>query len=283
MPELGECYVYQKQTDWSLFQYGFAIPLQYQVVFSGIAHRFLQRGESKAIRVYLNGKRYDAKIKNLNIDERHKRQTDILQVRYTAGSDLAMALRSCFARSYQYLYSAKMQQSSGSKKHILVPEEYKEYLAIYTTVEDDSYVFEAILSDEVSALKQIVSGKQERTLETEFDFNDQDADAGIVTDQRIVKIRKLNRKIGENLKLLYGYRCQLCGQIIGEEFGSHIVEAHHIDYFVNSMNNDASNQMIVCPNHHSIIHDANPVFDRHRLIYLYANGFEQGLVLNKHL
>ena len=65
MPELGECYVYQKQTDWSLFQYGFAIPLQYQVVFSGIAHRFLQRGESKAIRVYLNGKRYDAKIKNL--------------------------------------------------------------------------------------------------------------------------------------------------------------------------------------------------------------------------
>ena len=88
---------------------------------------------------------------------------------------------------------------------------------------------------------------------------------------------------GENLKLLYGYRCQLCGQLIGEEFGSHIAEAHHIDYFVNSLNNDTGNQMIVCPNHHRIIHDANPVFDRRRRMYVYANGVEQRLVLNKHL
>ena len=34
------------------------------------------------------------------------------------------------------------------------------------------------------------------------------------------------------------------------------------DYFVNSLNNDERNQMIVCPNHHSIIHDANPIFNR---------------------
>ena len=85
--------------------------------------------------------------------------------------------------------------------------------------------------------------------------------AGIQTNQRLLKIRKLNRLIRENLKLLYGYRCQICGQLIGEGYGSHMAEAHHIDYFVNSLNNDASNQMIVCPNHHSIIHDANPVFD----------------------
>lgn len=98
-----------------------------------------------------------------------------------------------------------------------------------------------------------------------------------------VKIRKPNKKIGDNLKLLYGYRCQICGQLIGEEFGSHIVEAHHIDYFVSSLNNDASNQLIVCPNHHSIIHDTNPVFDRRRLLYIYKNGLEQKLILNQHL
>ena len=89
--------------------------------------------------------------------------------------------------------------------------------------------------------------------------------------------------ISENLKLLYGYRCQLCGKLIGEEFGSHVAEAHHIDYFVNSLNNDANNQMVVCPNHHSIIHDADPIFDRRRRMYVYKNGLEQGLVLNKHL
>jgi predicted restriction endonuclease len=98
-----------------------------------------------------------------------------------------------------------------------------------------------------------------------------------------VRIRKLNRKIGENLKLLYGYRCQICGRLIGEEYGSHIAEAHHIDYFVNSLNNDANNQMILCPNHHSIIHDVNPVFDRKRLIYIYKNGLEEKLMLNQHL
>lgn len=36
----------------------------------------------------------------------------------------------------------------------------------------------------------------------------------------------------------------------------------------------------MCPNHHSIIHDTNPVFDRRRLLYIYKNGFEQKLVLN---
>ena len=61
-----------------------------------------------------------------------------------------------------------------------------------------------------------------------------------------------------------------------------MVEAHHIDYFVKSLNNDASNQMIVCPNHHSIIYDVNPVFDRRKL-NVYENGVTEGLVLNKHL
>ena len=34
----------------------------------------------------------------------------------------------------------------------------------------------------------------------------------------------------------------------------------------------ASNQLIVCPNHHSIIHDTNPVFDRRRLLYIGCYG-----------
>ena len=56
-----------------------------------------------------------------------------------------------------------------------------------------------------------------------------------------------------------------------------------MDYFVKSLNNDASNQIIVCPNHHSIIHDVDPMFDRGRLLYIYSNGFEEKLVLNQHL
>lgn len=76
------------------------------------------------------------------------------------------------------------------------------------------------------------------------------------------EVHKSNRKIGENLKLLLcGYRCQICGQVMGEKYDSHIANAYHVDYFVNSLNNDVNNQMIVCPNHYSIMHDMNPVFD----------------------
>ena len=278
-----ETYVYKKEVDWSLFNYGFAIPLDYQVVFKQVADRFIERGETQIIHLYLNGMSYEAKLQNNNISSKFGKREDIVQIRYGQNSDLAIALRGLFQRSYTYINNVKKLQEPGSKEHITLPEEYKEYLAVYTTEDDDSYVLEAIVSDEVEVLKEAVRGKQERLVEAEIDCEEKDEGAGIQLNQRLVKIRKLNRLIGENLKLLYGYRCQICGKLIGEEFGSHIVEAHHIDYFVNSLNNDAKNQMIVCPNHHSIIHDANPVFDWGRHLYVYANGIEQKLILNKHL
>ena len=278
-----ENYVYKKEVDWSLFNYGFAIPLEYQVVFKQIADRFIERGESKTVNLYLNGKSYKARIQNNKIANRFGNRADIVQVRYTQNSDLAIALRGLFRRSYAYISRLKEMQEPGSKKHIVLPEEYREYLAVYTTEDDDSYVLEVIGSEEIGLLKDTVRGKQERVVESELNYEEKDEGAGIQISQRLLKIRKLNRLIGENLKLLYGYRCQICGQLIGEEFGSHIAEAHHIQYFVTSLNNDANNQMIVCPNHHSIIHAANPVFDRKRLLYTYANGLEQKLVLNKHL
>ena len=55
----SENYVYKKEVDWSLFNYGFAIPLEYQVIFKQIAGRFLERGETKSIKLNLNGKSYD--------------------------------------------------------------------------------------------------------------------------------------------------------------------------------------------------------------------------------
>lgn len=278
-----ETYVYKKEVDWSLFNYGLSIPLKYQVVFKQITNRFLERGESKTINLYLNGKSYQAKLKNSQIANKYGKRGDIVQIRYAKNSDIAIALRGLFQRSYAYISRLKEMQEPGSKTHIVLPEEYKEYLAIYTTEDDDTYVLDVIAAEEVEILKETVRDKREQLVEAELNYVEKDEGAGIQVNQRLVKIRKLNRLIGENLKLLYGYRCQICGKMIGEEFGSHIAEAHHIDYFVKSLNNDASNQMIVCPNHHSIIHDANPVFDRKRRMYLYENGMEQGLVLNKHL
>jgi len=87
----------------------------------------------------------------------------------------------------------------------------------------------------------------------------------------------------ERLKILYGYRCQVCGQYIGEKYGSNLIHAHHIKYFTKSLNNNSNNIMVLCPNHHGIIHDKNPIFNAQTKTFLYPNGYEEGLKLNLHL
>lgn len=277
-----EDYVYKKEVDWSIFNWGMTLPVDNQVVFGTKMNHFLKRGESKEITLYLDGKSYKARIINVNFNQKFNRKKDTLQIRY--GKEFAQALQTYFFKSYQYivnLHSIKKQNNDRSQ--IVLPEEYKEYLVIYTTEYDDSYALEAIISEDISEFKHSMFGKQERTVETAFNYETEDLTAGMELTDKTFKIRKLNRKIGDNLKLLYGYRCQICGRLIGEDYGTHVCEAHHIDYFVNSLNNDSSNQLIVCPDHHSIIHDIDPVFDRKRLLYIYKNGLEEKLLMNKHL
>jgi predicted HNH restriction endonuclease len=40
--------------------------------------------------------------------------------------------------------------------------------------------------------------------------------------------------------------------------------------------------MVICPNHHTVIHKANPEFDRQSLELSYPNGFREKLKLDKH-
>ena len=254
----AENYVYKKEVDWSLFNYGLNIPIQHQVKFKQIAGRFIERGESKPITLYLNGCSYKARLNNLKIDAKYGNHADMVQIRYSGNNDIANALRGCFNRSYAYIKRIKDMRAKGSKNHVPLPDEMKEYLAIYTTEYDDSYILEPIVASDLEVYRSSIENQKERMVEVSIDYDVTDPNAGFAENERLTRIRKLNRKIGENLKILYNYRCQICGKTIGEEYGSHIAEAHHIDYYVNSLNNDSNNQMVVCPNHHSIIHDANP-------------------------
>ena len=47
------------------------IPIQHQVKFKQIAGRFIERGESKPITLYLNGSSYKARLYNLKIDQKY--------------------------------------------------------------------------------------------------------------------------------------------------------------------------------------------------------------------
>lgn len=176
--------------------------------------RFLKRGESKDITLYLNGKSYKAKITNVNFDPKFKRKKDTLQIRYSRNGELAQALQAIFSKSYDFIKNIRVNRDPAIRTMIKLPEEHKEYLAIYTTEYDDSYVLETIISDDMQALKVSIKGQQERKKEAELDYDITDETAGIKLNLQLVKIRKLNRKIGENLKLLYGYRCQIKNAIV---------------------------------------------------------------------
>lgn len=278
----SENYVYKKEIDWSTLMEGFTLSLDNQVIFLRNMENFLQRGQSKIIHFFMNGKTYDAKIVNMN-NSVEKRKKDAYQIRYSRNGELSQALQQYFFKSMSYIKMIRESRDPKDRSYIKMPDGLKEYLAIYTTEYEDTFLLEPITQDDFQVMKKAIQGMRERTVENEIEYEMEDKSSGIEKKLQIVKIRKLNRKIGENLKLLYGYRCQICGQVIGEKYGSHIAEAHHIDYFVNSLNNDANNQMIVCPNHHSVIHDANPVFDRRRMVYRFDNGAEEMIKINKHL
>ena len=278
----SENYVYKKEIDWSTLMEGFTLPLDNQVIFLRNMENFLQRGQSKIIHFFMNGKTYDAKIVNMN-NSVEKRKKDAYQIRYPRNGELSQALQQYFFKSMSYIKMIRESRDPKDRSYVKMPDGLKEYLAIYTTEYEDTFLLEPIAQDDFQVMKKAIQGMRERTVENEIEYEMEDKSSGIEKRLQIVKIRKLNRKIGENLKLLYGYRCQICGQVIGEKYGSHIAEAHHIDYFVNSLNNDANNQMIVCPNHHSVIHDANPVFDRRRMVYRFDNGVEETIRINKHL
>lgn len=278
----SENYVYKKEIDWSTLMEGFTLPLDNQVIFLRNMENFLQRGQSKIIHFFMNGKTYDAKIVNMN-NSVEKRKKDAYQIRYSRNGELSQALQQYFFKSMSYIKMIRESRDPKDRSYIKMPDGLKEYLAIYTTEYEDTFLLEPITQDDFQVMKKAIQGMRERTVENEIEYEMEDKSSGIEKKLQIVKIRKLNRKIGENLKLLYGYRCQICGQVIGEKYGSHIAEAHHIDYFVNSLNNNANNQMIVCPNHHSVIHDANPVFDRRRMVYRFDNGAEETIRINKHL
>lgn len=281
--ESSETYVYKKTVDWSLLTEGVAIPLENQVIFGRNMGRFLKRGESRNITLFLDGKSYPAKINSLNLSEKHNRKTDILQIRYAPGGDLATALRVIFEKSYHFFAAKRAARDPGDRSMIRLPEGREEYLAIYTTEYEDTYVLEAITRDAMIELYNIVKDKPEVLMESRFNYDVKDDTAVLFETPLLTKVRKINRKIGDNLKLLYEYRCQICGNLIGEEYSTHVAQAHHIDYFVTSLNNDATNQLILCPNHHGIIHNTNPTFDRKRKIYRYPNGFSEGLKINMHL
>ena len=129
------------------------------------------------------------------------------------------------------------------------------------------------------------SDSMQSVSETELELivNAKDPDATIRVKTSEGKVRVYKTSIIKQLKKLYGGCCQLCGKKPFDEFDADICEAHHIEYFSESQNNDSSNLIILCPNHHRLMHKLNPVFDAEKGEFDYGNGKNEKIKLDYHL
>ena len=272
--------LFYKNVDYSVLTAGLTIPIQHQEsVFSELGF-MLERGQRKQIQILIDGTPYPAQIINIRFDKsKYPTHKDLLQIRYSAKSAVAQKLQEIFVYSKNQIVS---QRQDGKKHRTLdADESQKEHIAIYSTPISGRLCFDCMpiqeFQEESNALKELGESVAEGILDGRDDT------AGILIRTKSCKIRKLSRTIADDLKAVYGYRCQICGQYIGEPYGSHLIHAHHIHYFVHSLNNNANNIMIVCPNHHAIIHDLNPTFDFAQKQFHYPNGYVEGLAINLHL
>jgi 5-methylcytosine-specific restriction protein A len=278
---LDESYIYRKEVDWSLLHEGLTIPVRLQVAFKSLLTGY-ERGIGRKVTLVVDGLPFEAMLINQAFDrEKYSRHADVVQIRFSAKSGLPQKLRLVFPASYAYLKKER-ELVQGRKTFVRLPEDNREYFVLYTTALPDVFVVEAITKSELYEASTMLAGLSEEEFERFGDFARRDESASIVTRPQLAKVRKLDRSIGEDLKTLYDFRCQICGENFGKPYDQRVVEVHHIIQFVRSMNNDYDNLMVICPNHHTVIHKTDPVFDRQALRLSYPNGYHEVLKLDRH-
>jgi len=94
---------------------------------------------------------------------------------------------------------------------------------------------------------------------------------------------KRNPELPVILKELYKYKCQICEHDFKPTYGIPYSETHHMIWLSRGGVDHSNNIIVVCPNHHRIIHEAKPKFDRNNFKYIYPNGHQESLVLKDHL
>ena len=278
-------FILQKDVNWSLLTEGLAIPTSVCSRFADWDASILEHGASKLVKIIIGGVSYEATLKNQNFDQRrYPGHKDIIQIRYAPTSQLAAKLRSVFQESYAYL-SVQRQLEENRHRQLVLPSDIREYIRLYLTPSPDVFFMECCTNLEYQLVARRLSALPEEVYEQSDDdkFFMADKSASIEEKRRLVKYRRIDRSIILTLKRFYDYRDEISGEKIGDEYGDSVVEAHHIDYFTRSQNNDSTNIIIISPNYHRIIHKNNPHFNRRKFQFEFENGEVLRLKLYEHL
>jgi hypothetical protein len=198
--------ILKKEIDWSALHLGLNIPVSLQDFFYQNLKLRLKKGENKMIKLILDGVEYPVLLTNIGFNEtKYPTHKELLQIRYSPNSEIANKLRAIFSCSYSYLLVEK-EKLINKKKQLTVPESFREYLAVYSTTLDDVFSVECITHDEIIEIKESMKGFDELEIEQILQTKD---NSSFIEKDKTVKIRKLDRAIGDNLKIIYDYKLQL--------------------------------------------------------------------------
>lgn len=274
--------VLNKEIDYSSLTDGMTLPHDNETIFASDLGITLERGEKREITLLVNGLSFQVTVINVN-NPRSARKRDVFQIRYSRTSPFAKYLQQVFHCSWDFFCLVRKEREENDRSIIRTPDQMKEFLVLYSTNQENVFVADTIVRNGIEEMKSFCGGFEENVLEPLLVSEETDPTSSIQNSNTFQKYRKLEKGISDRLKELYSYRCQICGERIGAPYSTHIAEAHHIEYFSKSWNNDSSNQLILCPNHHRIIHKLDPSFAWNNLSFHYPNGLVEKLVLNFHL
>ena len=121
----------------------------------------------------------------------------------------------------------------------------------------------------------------ENKFESLINFSDPTARLVVKTETGTYRVYNQSKVV--QLKKLYRGCCPICGTNPAAQFNTNICEAHHISPFSESQNNDSNNIIILCPNHHRLIHKLKPDFDPEKLTFSVKGKDILHVVLDYHL
>jgi 5-methylcytosine-specific restriction enzyme A len=85
------------------------------------------------------------------------------------------------------------------------------------------------------------------------------------------------------LRERYADRCQLCGWSATVQYSQPTCESHHMQWISRGGADSLDNIVLLCPNHHRVVHRADAVFDYRDLAFVFSENHREPLREPGHL
>lgn len=131
-----------KRVDWSTFEYGIHIPVEYRPFFEEANNnQLVPIGESSKTTIILNNEEYEAELRAIKQTGQNNYDKYHLQIRYDRNQELKATLKDIFSNSFYCIMRERSAKTNLKKVSVLVPDEEAEYIEIEKTNDPFKYRF----------------------------------------------------------------------------------------------------------------------------------------------